>query len=172
MGLVSLYPLAKRVTDYPQFILGLTFNWGALLGWTAQLDQFGPGGLSVSLPLYAGGVAWTLIYDTVYAHQDKRDDAKIGVRSTALKFAERTRSVSHVLNAVMMACLSVAGWNSGLGWAYFGSLAGAGMYTNNLIRRVDLDDPKSCNSAFVKSQRSGWLITLGIIMDIVLKQHI
>ena len=73
--LVGLYPLAKRVTNWPQAVLGLTFNWGALVGWAAV---HGACDWSVVLPLYAGGFWWTLLYDTIYAHQDKRDDAKVG----------------------------------------------------------------------------------------------
>ncbi|EME32303.1 4-hydroxybenzoate polyprenyltransferase [Galdieria sulphuraria] len=86
--LVTLYPLAKRVTFWPQLVLGLTFNWGALLGWVAVKG-------SLDLPalyLYGGGVAWTLIYDTIYAHQDKHDDTRVGIRSTALYFGDKTDS--------------------------------------------------------------------------------
>lgn len=89
-GLVVLYPLMKRVTWWPQLFLGFTFNWGALMGWAAQ-----DGSLSLAvIVLYAGGILWTLAYDTVYAHQDKDDDALVGVRSTALLFGDK--SVSYV----------------------------------------------------------------------------
>lgn len=85
LPLVATYPLMKRCTDYPQLALGLTFNWGAILGWAAVRGEVD---WSVVGPLYAGGVAWTLVYDTLYAHQDKVDDARLGLRSTALTFGE------------------------------------------------------------------------------------
>ena len=87
LGLVALYPFMKRVTDWPQVWLGLTFNWGALLGWAAATGRIDP----PALWLYAGGIAWTMVYDTIYAHQDKEDDALIGVRSTALLFGGASR---------------------------------------------------------------------------------
>lgn len=83
--LVAAYPLAKRITDWPQAILGLTFNWGALVGWAAV---HGECHWVAVLPLYASGIGWTLLYDTIYAHQDKADDARVGVRSTALRLGD------------------------------------------------------------------------------------
>jgi 4-hydroxybenzoate polyprenyltransferase len=80
LPLVATYPLMKRYTNYPQLVLGLTFNWGAIMGWVAVNGDVD---WSVVGPLYASGVAWTLVYDTLYAHQDKRDDAKLGLKSTA-----------------------------------------------------------------------------------------
>ncbi len=85
--LVFTYPLAKRVTWWPQFVLGLTFNWGALLGWTAVRGEIG----GPALLLYAAGVFWTLGYDTIYAHQDKKDDVLIGIKSLALYLGDRSR---------------------------------------------------------------------------------
>ncbi len=86
LGLVAIYPFAKRFTYWPQIFLGLAFNWGALLAWTAHSGSLG----SPAVLLYVAGIAWTLFYDTIYAHQDKEDDALIGVKSTALLFGERT----------------------------------------------------------------------------------
>ncbi|KAF9279612.1 DEAD (Asp-Glu-Ala-Asp) box polypeptide 59 [Linnemannia elongata] len=87
LSLVVTYPAMKRITYWPQVVLGLAFNWGALLGSSAML---GAANWPVALPLYASGVCWTLVYDTIYAHQDKKDDVKIGVKSTALRFGEKT----------------------------------------------------------------------------------
>jgi 4-hydroxybenzoate polyprenyltransferase len=84
--LVTIYPFAKRFTWWPQVFLGLAFNWGALLAWTAHA-----GALHwPAVLLYFAGIAWTLFYDTIYAHQDADDDALIGVKSTALLFGART----------------------------------------------------------------------------------
>ncbi|XP_012371718.1 arachidonate 12-lipoxygenase, epidermal-type-like [Octodon degus] len=104
--LVITYPLMKRITYWPQLALGLTFNWGALLGWSAVK---GSGDPSVCLPLYFAGVMWTLIYDTIYAHQDKRDDALIGLRSTALLFQENTKWWLSGFSAAMLAALTLVG---------------------------------------------------------------
>ncbi|KAI8078053.1 UbiA prenyltransferase family-domain-containing protein, partial [Gilbertella persicaria] len=87
LSLVVTYPLMKRITYWPQTVLGLAFNWGALLGWSAMIGSLD---LAVVGPLYVGGVCWTLVYDTIYAHQDKKDDVKVGVKSTALRFGQKT----------------------------------------------------------------------------------
>lgn len=83
---VAIYPFAKRFTWWPQLFLGLAYNWGALVAWTAHTGSLG----SPALLLYAAGIAWTLFYDTIYAHQDVEDDALIGVKSTARLFGDRT----------------------------------------------------------------------------------
>jgi 4-hydroxybenzoate polyprenyltransferase len=168
MALVATYPLAKRYTNYPQLILGLTFNWGALLGWTAQLGSLDTTGLMVTLPLYTAGVCWTLIYDTIYAHQDKIDDTKIGVKSTALTFGDRTKPVSYALDVIMLGLLSVSGMCNEQGLTYWISVFASSAYTAKIIRDVDLNDSQSCLRAFRRSQFSGWLITAGLVSDIFL----
>ena len=90
LGLVAVYPFAKRFTWWPQVFLGLAFNWGALLGWAAHARGLGWG----AALLYAAGIAWTLFYDTIYAHQDREDDALIGVKSTARLFGAATKAVA------------------------------------------------------------------------------
>ena len=90
LALVAVYPFAKRFTWWPQVFLGLAFNWGALLGWAAHAR-----GLAwAALLLYAAGIAWTLFYDTIYAHQDREDDALIGVKSTARLFGTRDEALA------------------------------------------------------------------------------
>ncbi|RLN65076.1 hypothetical protein BBJ29_008293 [Phytophthora kernoviae] len=106
LALVGAYPTMKRFTYWPQAFLGLTFNYGALLGWAAV---HGSCEWPVVLPLYAGGVAWTLVYDTLYAHQDKKDDIKIGVRSTALLFGDKTKPILNMFSAAAIAGFGTAG---------------------------------------------------------------
>ncbi|KAI3632932.1 hypothetical protein MIR68_009007 [Amoeboaphelidium protococcarum] len=166
LPLVGLYPLAKRVTKYPQFVLGLTFNWGALLGWCAMTDTVD---LSVCLPLYGAGICWTLIYDTIYAHQDKHDDAKVGIKSTALTFAHRTKTICTGLNCMQAVLFFGAGINNDQSFGYFSSLILSSIYMQSLIQRVNLNSVESCNQAFRKSQYAGWLISLGVIVDILIK---
>ena len=113
LPLVAAYPLMKRVTNWPQAFLGLTFNWGALLGWAAAHGSLD---LPATLPLYASGVCWTLLYDTVYAHQDKGDDVKVGVKSTALHFGDDTKGYLGTFGGLSIAGLCGAGAATGLGW--------------------------------------------------------
>ena len=121
IALVVGYPLAKRFTNWPQFVLGLTFNWGALLGWTAVTNEVA---LQTMLPLYAGGVAWTLLYDTIYAHQDKDDDVKIGVKSSALALGdEASKPAFAAFAAAMVSCWALAGYTVDAGTPYYAGLA-------------------------------------------------
>eukprot|EP00124_Ichthyophonus_hoferi_P004619 Ihof_evm2s531 gene=Ihof_evmTU2s531 len=109
MGLVVTYPLAKRFTWWPQMVLGLTFNWGALLGWAAVQ---GSCDWSVVLPLYLAGVNWTLVYDTIYAHQDKKDDVMVGVKSTALRFGDNSKIWLTGFGTSSIGLLALAGQNA------------------------------------------------------------
>ena len=128
LPLVVAYPLMKRFFDYPQLVLGLCFNWGAFMGWAAVHGSLDYG---VILPLYASGVAWTIGYDTLYAHQDKDDDAKLGLKSTAITFGKfgtngnveddldaedkRHKRVLYGLASTTYACWLLAGHNDFMG---------------------------------------------------------
>ena len=113
--LVAVYPFAKRVTYWPQAVLGLTFNWGALVGWAAVRGDLG----WPAVVLYAAGLLWTLGYDTVYAHQDKEDDILIGVKSTALKLGAATKPWLWAFYGGAIALLALAGALAGLSWPFF-----------------------------------------------------
>ncbi|XP_077247109.1 polyprenyltransferase 1 isoform X2 [Tasmannia lanceolata] len=110
--LVFSYPLMKRLTFWPQAYLGLTFNWGALLGWSAVKGSLDP---AIVFPLYISGVCWTLVYDTIYAHQDKEDDLKVGVKSTALRFGDLTKNWISGFGIVCISSLALSGFNAELG---------------------------------------------------------
>src|SRR5690606_21731780 len=142
--IVAIYPFAKRFTDWPQFFLGLAFSWGALMGWAALA-----GWLSLaSLFLYGAAIAWTIGYDTIYAHQDKEDDALVGVRSTARLFGARTWHWLIVLSAPSLFLLYVAFPLAGVGvLAYAGMAVAAGMFAYQ-IRLLDIDDPAQCLALF------------------------
>ena len=157
---VALYPLSKRVTDYPQAILGLTFGWGALLGTAAAT-----GGLPASgLWLYAGSIAWILGYDTIYAHQDREDDAIVGIRSTALRFGERTRPFLLACYAATLLFLGLAGWSAGLGaWFWPALLAPAALLAWQL-RRLDIHDPALCLALFKANREVGLLVALALLL--------
>ncbi|KAI9144657.1 4-hydroxybenzoate polyprenyl transferase [Paraphysoderma sedebokerense] len=168
LGLVAAYPLMKRVTYWPQAFLGLTFNWGALLGWTAVA---GHSDLEVMLPLYAAGLSWTLVYDTIYAHQDKQDDAIVGIKSTALLFAQQTKPIISLFSASTLSLLSLTGYMNDQTLPYYIGLCAAGIHMANSVRKVDLDNRESCNRTFDSMKWVGVLIGLGAAMDWALKKR-
>ena len=156
--LVILYPLAKRFTDWPQAVLGLTFNFGALMGWTAVM-----GGIGIqAILLYAAGFFWTMGYDTIYAHQDKEDDALIGVRSTALKFGDDSKMWVSGFYAVMLLCLATALSLSAVNLIALPGLAVIAVHLFWQMSRWDPDDNQSSLKMF-QSNRDLGLIVLGVI---------
>ncbi|KAK7374101.1 hypothetical protein VNO80_07527 [Phaseolus coccineus] len=158
--LVFSYPLMKRFTFWPQAYLGLTFNWGALLGWAAVKGSLDP---SIVLPLYASGVFWTLVYDTIYAHQDKEDDLKVGVKSTALRFGDSTKEWITGFGIACLGGLALSGFNAEIGWPYYASLAVASGHLGWQIWTVDLSSRADCNRKFVSNKWFGAIIFGGIL---------
>ncbi len=155
--LVFTYPLMKRITYWPQAFLGLTFNWGALMGWAVVTGGLGP----LALLLYAGGVAWTLHYDTIYAHQDKEDDALVGVKSTAVMLGAGTKRwlVGFSTATVLLFALAIAY----LGWAAWIAVALVACHLAWQIIAVDLDDPADCLAKFRANRWIGWIVLAGVI---------
>lgn len=166
MLLVTTYPLAKRYTDWPQVVLGLTFNYGALVGYSAIN---GSCDWSVVLPLYAGCVAWTLIYDTIYAHQDKDDDILIGVKSTALKFGNQTKLWLSGFTGVMVSSLALSGIMSDQLWPYYSALALTSAHIAHQLYSVNLDNPEECGNKFRSNFRLGSIMFLGIVLSNLIK---
>ena len=164
LPLVVSYPLMKRITNWPQAVLGCTINWGALLGWSAVHGSLD---LGVCLPLYFSGIAWTLVYDTVYAHQDKVDDVKVGIKSTALHFGNNDKNKLWLSSFAVLHGLSLAsaGVFGDCGFLFYSSsLVG----TSSLlwkIRNINLDDPKACMNFFTQNKWYGALIFSGIVLD-------
>ncbi|KAJ2942489.1 hypothetical protein O0L34_g16094 [Tuta absoluta] len=158
--LVVTYPLAKRLTNYPQLFLGATFNWGALLGYSALQ---GTVDTAICVPLYLGSLAWTVIYDTIYAHQDKLDDARIGIKSTALTFGEHTKPALYSTLLASVALLASAGVNAGLGAPYHAALAGYTAHAARQIYTLNIDNPEDCAKKFKSNSMVGLIIFLGIL---------
>ena len=159
LALIGTYPFMKRITYWPQLFLGLNFNWGAILGWSAATG-------ALAWPpvlLYVGGIFWTLGYDTIYAHQDKEDDARIGVRSSALALGERTRPFLFAFYAAALALWGVAGHLAALGAPFWIGLAGAALQLGWQAMWVDIDDPGDCLGKFRSNRLVGWLLFAGII---------
>ncbi|KAJ8118670.1 hypothetical protein OPT61_g402 [Boeremia exigua] len=169
--LVTLYPLAKRVTYYPQFVLGLTFSWGAMMGFPALgIDLLAnQAALTAAAFLYASNVAWTVLYDMIYAHMDIKDDVKAGIKSIALKHDKETKAVLSGLAVVQIGLLAASGYAAGLGpLFYIGSCGGAALTLGTMIRRVKLKEVKNCwwwfvNGAFF----TGGAISLGLAGEYV-----
>jgi 4-hydroxybenzoate polyprenyltransferase len=157
--LIAIYPLMKRVTWWPQFFLGLAFNWGALMGPAAVLNAV-PGW---AIALYIGGIFWTLGYDTIYAHQDKEDDALIGVKSSARRLGERTRPALFFFYAAAVLLFGVAGRLAGLSGSFYGLLAAGGVQFAWQAARIDLNDPVDCLAMFKSNRLFGWLVLAAAI---------
>lgn len=166
---VASYPLAKRVTYYPQFVLGLTFSWGAIMGFPALgIDLLSNGAAQAAAALlYTSNVAWTVLYDMIYAHMDIKDDAKAGIKSIALKHDKETKQVLTGLALTQVALLAGAGIATGAGPAFFiGSCGGALVTLGVMIKRVNLKSVKDCWWWFVNGcWITGGVITMGLTAD-------
>ncbi len=159
LTLVVLYPFMKRITYWPQLFLGLTFNWGALLGWAVVKGELG----APAVVLYAAGVFWTLGYDTIYAHQDKDDDSLIGIKSTAPKFGASTGPWLVGFYGITVALLFWAGVLAGLSWPYYSGLTLGALHLAWQIKTVDITDPKNCLAKFKSNRDFGLILLAGII---------
>lgn len=158
--LVASYPVAKRVTWWPQLVLGFTFGWGALMGFAAATGDIAP----AAVALYGAAVAWILGYDTIYAHQDRADDALLGVRSTARLFAASTGSFLAACYGATVLLLAVAGWLGGLGWGFFVALAlPAGLLAWQVVR-LDVDNPALCLRLFKANREVGLAVALAVLL--------
>ncbi|KAI4866568.1 putative para-hydroxybenzoate-polyprenyltransferase Coq2 [Hypoxylon rubiginosum] len=170
---VASYPLAKRVTYYPQFVLGLTFSWGAVMGFPALgVDLLSnSSALSAAALLYASNVSWTVLYDMIYAHMDIKDDAKAGIKSIALKHDAETKKVLTGLAAVQIGLLGAAGMAAGAGPAFFiGSCGGAALTLGWMIKRVNLKSVKDCWWWFVNGcWITGGVISAGLAVDYLVR---
>ncbi|KAL6591299.1 hypothetical protein ACP70R_049802 [Stipagrostis hirtigluma subsp. patula] len=149
--LVFSYPLMKRFTFWPQAYLGLTFNWGALLGWAAIKESLDP---TVVLPLYTAGICWTL---------DKEDDLRVGVKSTALRFGDLTKYWISGFGAACIGSLALSGYNADLGWPYYPFLTAAAAQLAWQISTVELSNRADCNRKFVSNKWFGALVFSGIL---------
>jgi len=162
LAVVAVYPFAKRFTDWPQFFLGLAFSWGGLMGWAAVF-----GGLSAApVALYVGAVVWTIGYDTIYAHQDKEDDALIGVRSTARLFAENTPLWLIGLYGLTVVCLALAFHLAGAGIPAYAGLVLAAALLAWQIAMLDIDDAEQCLALFKFNSVVGLIVFLGLVVAI------
>ena len=157
---IALYPLAKRVTDWPQAVLGVVFSWAAPMGYASAT-----GGLdAAAIALWAAGFFWILGYDTIYAHQDREDDALVGIRSTALRFGEKTRPFLAACYAVTLVLLLRAGWLPGLSWLYVPALLLPAALLARQVVTIDIGDPALCLRLFKANRDVGLAIALAFLI--------
>jgi 4-hydroxybenzoate polyprenyltransferase len=164
LAVVAVYPFMKRVTYWPQIVLGLAFSWGALMGWPARfgrLDQ-------PALLLYAGAICWVIGYDTIYAHQDREDDAFIGIKSTALLFGTRTRPMLAVFFLAAVGFIGWAGWSAGAGVVFALGLLAFAAHLAWQIGRLDIDDPALCLKLFKSNRDAGLILFAALALDAAL----
>lgn len=159
MPLVIAYPFMKRITFWPQAFLGITFNWGALVGWTAATGQLS----APALLLYAAGFFWTLGYDTIYAHQDKEDDALVGVKSSALALGRRTPEFVALFYGAMVALLASAGALAGMRAGFFLMLVPVVLHLGWQVLGLRIDEPADCLRRFRSNRDLGLLVFLAIL---------
>jgi 4-hydroxybenzoate polyprenyltransferase len=159
LGLVAVYPFMKRFTYWPQLVLGLTFKWGALMGWAAVTGSLG----WPALLLYAGCILWTIGYDTIYAHQDKEDDEVLGLKSTALRFGDDTKPWLMAFYGGAVAFWACAGYLAGAGMVAAAALACVMAHFAWQVRTLDIADPQNCLVRFRSNCTVGWLLVAGLV---------
>lgn len=164
LALVLVYPFAKRFTTYPQLVLGLAFNWGALVGWATIKGSIG----LPAIVLYVGCVLWTVGYDTIYAHQDKRDDAELGLGSTALRFGDNTVSYVGALYGSAVVLWLLAGALAGTHLIYFLAVTLVFLQMSWQVATLDISKPANCLRRFRSNRDVGVAVFLGLVLDMTL----
>jgi len=163
--IVAVYPFMKRITWWPQIVLGLAFSWGALMGFAVVLGRID----ASALLLYAGSIAWVIGYDTIYAHQDAEDDALIGIKSTALLFGARTRPALMVFYAMAVVLIGSALWFAAARWPAAIGLAAFAAHLAWQIARLDISDPALCLRIFRSNRDAGLLLFAGLLVDATMR---
>jgi 4-hydroxybenzoate polyprenyltransferase len=165
LAIVAVYPFMKRITYWPQIVLGLAFSWGALMGWAAAFGNLAP----PALLLYAGSISWVIGYDTIYAHQDREDDALIGIKSTALLFGPRTKPMLVLFYAIAVILIGAAGFLAGAGWPFALGLAAFAAHLGWQVVRLDTADPDNCLAVFKSDRDAGLILFAGLLLDAALR---
>ena len=163
--IVAVYPFMKRITWWPQIVLGLAFSWGALMGWAAALGRLD----WPAVVLYAGSISWVIGYDTIYAHQDREDDALAGLKSTALLFGERTKPMLAAFFAAAVVLIGIAGFGVGARIAFALGLATFAAHLAWQVVRLDIGDPALCLRLFQSNRAAGLILFAGLMLDAALR---
>jgi 4-hydroxybenzoate polyprenyltransferase len=162
---VAIYPFMKRITYWPQVVLGLAFSWGALMGFAVTFGRID----LTALALYAGAIAWVIGYDTIYAHQDAEDDALIGVKSTARLFGARTHQALVAFYGLAVVLIGAALMLAGVRVAAWIGLAAFAAHLVWQVRRLRIDDPALCLRIFKSNRDAGLLLFAGLVIDAVMR---
>ena len=165
---VAIYPFMKRITHWPQAVLGIAFNWGALVGWSALHHDLSP----AAWMLFAGCVLWTIGYDTIYAHQDKDDDAIVGVKSTALMFGSATKPMLWLFYGGAIICWTIACLMVRTHQVAYIGLAILAFQMAGQIVRVKLDNANSCLSVFRSNRDTGLILFLSLLAGAALERSV
>jgi 4-hydroxybenzoate polyprenyltransferase len=163
--IVAVYPFMKRITWWPQVVLGLAFSWGALMGFAVTFGRLD----LTALVLYAGSIAWVIGYDTIYAHQDTEDDALIGIKSTALLFGANTRPALMLFYGLAVVLIGVALALGGVRWPAWIGLAAFAGHLAWQISRLQIGDPALCLRLFKSNRDAGLLLFAGLLVDAVMR---
>jgi 4-hydroxybenzoate polyprenyltransferase len=161
LAIVAVYPFMKRITWWPQVVLGLAFSWGALMGFAVILGRID----ASAIVLYAGSIAWVVGYDTIYAHQDAEDDALIGVKSTARLFGARTRQALILFYALAVILIGTAIRLAGGGLPGWLGLVAFAAHLAWQIARLKIDDGALCLRVFKSNRDAGLLLLAGLLVN-------
>jgi len=163
--IVAIYPFMKRITWWPQVVLGLAFSYGALMGFAVTLERID----AAAIALYAGSIAWVIAYDTIYAHQDAEDDALIGVKSTARLFGARTHRALVIFYGLAVLLIGVAFALAGARWPAWIGLAAFALHLAWQVRRLDTSDPALCLRIFKSNRDAGFILFASLVVDAMLR---
>jgi 4-hydroxybenzoate polyprenyltransferase len=166
LTIIVIYPFMKRITYWPQIVLGLAFSWGALMGWAAAFASL----TTPAYLLYAGSISWVIAYDTIYAHQDREDDLIAGLKSTALLFGERTKPMLATFFAGAVVLLAAAGWTAHAGIVFVISLAIFAAHLAWQVWRIDIHDSALCLRLFKSNRDAGLILFAGLILDAIVNR--
>jgi 4-hydroxybenzoate polyprenyltransferase len=161
LAVVVIYPFMKRITYWPQLALGLAFSWGALMGWPATFARLD----WPALVLYAGSIAWVIGYDTIYAHQDREDDALIGIKSTALLFEYNTRPMLATFYVLAVVLIGIGGMMAGGGVIFAAGLVAFAVHLGWQVARLNIDDPAHCLKLFKSNRDAGLILFAAMLLD-------
>ena len=162
---VAIYPFMKRITWWPQIVLGLAFSWGALMGFAVTFGRID----ATALALYAGSIAWVIAYDTIYAHQDAEDDALIGIKSTARLFGERTHQALVVFYGLAVVLIGVALVLAGCRFAAWIGLSAFAAHLVWQVKSLRIGDPALCLRLFKSNRDAGLLLFAGLLADAAMR---
>jgi 4-hydroxybenzoate polyprenyltransferase len=158
---VVIYPFMKRVTYWPQIVLGLAFSWGALMGWPATLGRLD----WPAIVLYAGSICWVIGYDTIYAHQDREDDLLIGIKSTALLFQRNTVPMLAAFYGAAVFLIGVAGFLAGGSLIFIAGLVAFAIHLAWQVKRLDIDDPVHLLRLFKSNRDAGLILFAAMLLQ-------